>query len=332
MKRRPNEEADDGWNLIRDGEHSTGGAVVYVRQPGPSLAWWGPHRQIRGGLFCHGRSLLAIPDLIAVSESRRIYWLASRGPRGHIQLWSYDVSGLKRLRTVQASGIHLGSHWMLTWRGAEASVADLLTGEPVSLPLGAREARARPWPDQPAASWCAGKSLVQQRGSDSPRSVGAATEPLIGLRLGPKGASVAWGREGAWAHAQGHGLVPLSVDLPPSPDCAFSPDGEQALVQTCEGVALVDLRTGEGLDDRPGMLPADWRFYEDPQGRRNRWLDQPDPAPLPRPDRPASPLPPRVQALGLPMDGASPTADGGWLCWQEGGLELELMPGSSTRG
>lgn len=307
---------------------------LLLHRTGRALAWWGPHREVRGGLLCEDGPLLALAGLVAVADQpgSTSLWLASR--RGdHLQLWSFDGQRLRPFRSVRASGIHLGSHWMLGWRGAETFAFDLETGDPVPLPLGAREARARPWPQEAAASWCAGKSLVQQRGRTSPQAVGVASEPLLGLHAGPHGAALAWGRKERWVHGPGGGLVPLKVEGSSATACAFSPDGEQALVQTSHGVTLVDLRSGEPLDDRPEGVVAGWRCWEDAQGRRHRWLGREDEAPA-RPLRaaPLPHLPPEVQALGLPLDGAASAPDGGWRCWQEGGLDVELKAGSSTRG
>lgn len=310
---------------------------LLLHQTGRALAWWGPHRQVRGGLLCADGPLLALPGLVAVATQpgSTALWLASRLSDGDLQLWSFDGQRLRPVRVERASGLHLGSHWMLAWRGSEATVTELVSGDPVPLPLGAREARARPWPEEPAASWCVGRSLVQQRDRGAPHTVGVASEPLRALQVGPQGAALAWGRSQLWAHAPGHGLLPLRMERPPPAACAFSPQGDQALVQTPDGVVLVDLRSGEPLDDRAEAVVAGWRCWEDPDGRRQRWLGRPESPPPPRrgaarslpPFPPA--LPPGLPQLGLPLDGARPTPEGGWLCWQVGGLELELRPGTN---
>lgn len=312
--------------VVRPGRASS--PMLRLQRTGRALAWWGGHRQVRGGLLCEDGALLVVPGLVEVAESADGLWLASLAG-SELTLWAYRGSQLAAVRAQQASGVHLGSHWMVSWRGTEAQATVSSTGEALVLPLGAREARARPWPDAAAASWLAGKALVEQRQGEPPRLVGVASEALRHLRVGPGGAALAWSRTQAWAHAPGGGLVPTALECPPAARCAFSPDGEQALVETTQGVCLVDLRAGQPLDDRPGGRPAGWRCWEDEQGRRHRWVVT-DPAPAevplaPRADEGALPAP--VLALGLPMDGAVVQPGGTIRCWQSGGLELELPPG-----
>ncbi|NOY27305.1 MAG: hypothetical protein GXP62_15665 [Oligoflexia bacterium] len=245
--------------------------------PGPAEAFIGPHRQIEGGILTADGALLVLPELRAAVPDSRTLWIARRAAlQAGVDLLRWDGAELALLRTIPCSDLKLGPELLVAWRGTRAWAEGSCDGSAAHLPLGALYAHARPWSSGAGASWVLGPALVQQTREGRPRVVGVANQPLHWLSIGPRGAALVAGHDRAWTHAPGQGLAPCSLerDLAGIEDpgqVAFSATGEQALVETDDGVALVDLVSGVVREQRLDGRPAGFGWWVDPIGERHRW-------------------------------------------------------------
>jgi len=237
--------------------------------PGPGEGFIGGHRRVEGGLLTEDGALLVLPGLLDAVVRPDGLWLANR-QRDGVALWCWAEGALRLRRELSCSGLHLGAQWLCAWKGEQAWAEDLAEGTPVRLPMGALEARARPWSVGAGASWCLGRSLVEQAAGGSARVVGTADGPLRGLVVGPEGAAVAEAADGAWGRAPGGPLRRLALALPLG-EVAFSPDGRHALVEGPEGTARVGLHDGLVAGMRQDARPAGWGRWVDPSGAVHPW-------------------------------------------------------------
>ncbi|MGB0639133.1 MAG: hypothetical protein ACPGTU_07375 [Myxococcota bacterium] len=146
-------------------------------------------------------------------------------------------------RIFEGRDVQVGSHWVVVDTGAQRSAYDLDTGEEIALPVGAQDARPKPWPDAPGAVWVDGTNVYRMRDSESPRLVGSLPAHPEEWIVGPQGSVFFALADSSWA-APGRGSLVEIEGIDPH-TVRFSADGTALTGNTENGVIHVDLLMGK---------------------------------------------------------------------------------------
>jgi len=185
----------------------------------------------------------AFPVGVSIAPER---WLIVQGQPGGWTVTAVHPRGLQPQRwTFHSRGITVGAAWLVCDLGIQRQVISLDSGNEVSIPDGAADARPQPWTDEPGLVWTERESVYRMGSDMRVRVAGTLPAPPADWRVGPSGAAVFEVAGELWGMApQSSPVLLFGAHLE---GLRFSPSGLAVLVFGAEGIVEHCLRTGAEL-------------------------------------------------------------------------------------
>ena len=145
-------------------------------------------------------------------------------------------------RAYESRAVDAGTDVLVLDEGTERIAVDVCTGRPFPLPVGARDARPKPWSQGAGVVWVDQSQVYRLSFDGRPQSVGRLASPPNAWVVGPYGAAVFACEGSTYGMAPGGGLValpPLHMET-----VRFSDQGDDLLAVSEAGVLHIALGDG----------------------------------------------------------------------------------------
>ena len=179
-------------------------------------------------------------------------WALLSGEENNFTLRTMSDAHHTTVCSVSGRAVILGTDWSVIDHGAERQVIETNNGSEVSVPVGAQDARTRPWLSGRGVTWTDGPQIYRYRKGGRVKTAGRLSSPPQRWLSGPEGSAVFETKDGLISLGPKGGLHEL-----PSADfesIRFSEDGLEITAAGPDGALRVTLKTGSVLESGPQDL------------------------------------------------------------------------------
>ena len=195
----------------------------------------------------------ALPDVqgLVLSEQECIV-VSAKDRQFSVRTLQRENGSIGAHRSFSARGIEVGANIVVVDQGTERIALDLHTGQTLTLPVGARDARPKPWAVGPGVVWIDQLQVYRLAFGGRPQSVGRLPSPATSWVVGPRGSAV------FMCDGRSFGMTSIAglVDLPllDAESVRFDPSGDEILAVSEDGTVHIRLVDGQVIGRSRGCV------------------------------------------------------------------------------